>query len=325
MTIFISTIIPTIGRDTLSRAVQSVLNQQFHDMDFEVIVVNDSGKPLPELGWQDAYNLQIIDTNRRERSVARNVGAAVARGKYLHFLDDDDWILPNAFIRFWELTQQKKAGIYYGGYRFVDSIGNTLEECYPDESGNCFIRFMSGEWQPLQASVLDAHIFHSIGGFSSLEMLHGGDEDVDLTRRISLEHEVVAVKELVAAIRIDRNESTTNYADLQEQSRQSRDMILDMQGAFLRLLKSAVGRVGNSGYWHGRLLWIYLGSIFWNIQRRKIWTALSRLSYFSLGLILSFRFWLSPKFWRGATKPHQANGWLVSENDSPVESQNITI
>ena len=84
MSIFISTIIPTIGRDTLSRAVESVLSQQFHAMTFEVIVVNDSGKALPEMVWQDAYNLQIINTNRRERSVARNVGAAVARGKYLH-------------------------------------------------------------------------------------------------------------------------------------------------------------------------------------------------------------------------------------------------
>lgn len=313
MTIFISTIIPTIGRDTLPRAVQSVLGQHFPATDFEVIVVNDSGKALPEAVWADMPNLQIIKTNRRERSVARNAGAAIARGKYLHFLDDDDWILPDAFSRFWELTQQKKAGMYYGGYRFVDSYGKLLEECYPDESGNCFIRFMSGEWQPLQASLFDARIFHSIGGFTALEVLHGGDEDVDLTRRISLKHQITGLKEVVAVIQIDRSKSTTNYLDLQQQSRQSRDMILSMPDVFSRLHQSAKDRMRSSDYWHGRMIWIYLGSVFWNIQQRKIWTMLNRLAYLSLGFIVSFRFWLSTKFWYGATKPHQAKGWLVSE------------
>ena len=126
MTIFVSTIIPTIGRATLSRAVQSVLEQQFDEAEFEIIVVDDSGKSMVDTDWQDFPNLQIIQTNQRERSVARNAGAAIAQGAYLHFLDDDDWMLPGAFYHFWEFVQQKKAALYYGGYRFVDSQGVTL-------------------------------------------------------------------------------------------------------------------------------------------------------------------------------------------------------
>ena len=87
MDVFVSTIIPTIGRETLSSAVQSVIDQQPSSAEFEIIVVNDSGQPLPKMIWIDTPNLQIIDTNHRERSVARNTGAAIARGKYLHFLD----------------------------------------------------------------------------------------------------------------------------------------------------------------------------------------------------------------------------------------------
>ena len=45
---FSSTVIPTVNRPTLSRAVRSVLQQNFTADDFEVIVVNDSGQPLPE-------------------------------------------------------------------------------------------------------------------------------------------------------------------------------------------------------------------------------------------------------------------------------------
>jgi glycosyltransferase involved in cell wall biosynthesis len=313
MAIFVSTIIPTIGRDTLTRAVRSVLDQQFRSADFEVIVVNDSGKALPEFSWQSAPNLQIINTNRRERSVARNAGAAVARGEFLHFLDDDDWILPGAFDQFWHLIGQTKAGMYYGGYHFVDSNGSLIQECRPNESGNCFIRFMSGEWQPLQATLFDARVFHSFGGFLSLEMLRGGDEDVDLTRRISLQSNIAGFKEPVAVIRIDREKSTTNYTNLQEQSRLSREMILNRSGVFTRLRESAKERTNNVGYWYGRMTWIYLSSVVWNIQKRNIFTAISRLVSFAFGCIFAFNYWLSPKFWRGATTPHQANGWLVSE------------
>lgn len=312
MTFLISTIIPTIGRATLSQAVQSVIDQQSSSVEFEIIVVNDSGQPLPKMSWMEAPNLQIIETNHRERSVARNTGAAIARGNYLHFLDDDDWLLPNAFDHFWKLIRESKAAMYYGGYRFVESNGKTLRECYPDEVGNCFIRFMSGEWQPLQASLFDAQIFHLIGGFRDLHSLLGGDEDVDLTRRISAKYDIAGVRELVAVIRIARNESTTNYSNLQEQSRQSRDMILSMPGVFERLRDSARKRHNASDYWHGRMVWIYLSSVAWNIQKRNISVALSRLGYFSYALVRSCKYWFSLKFWRGATRPHQPIGWLVS-------------
>lgn len=313
MTFLISTIIPTIGRATLSHAVQSVIDQRASSAQFEIIVVNDSGQPLPNMNWMDAPDLQIIDTNHRERSVARNAGAAIARGKYLHFLDDDDWLLPNAFEHFAKLIHQSNAAMYYGGYRFVDSNGKTLREFYPDEAGNCFIRFMSGEWQPLQASLFDAQAFHSIGGFRDLESLLGGDEDVDLTRRLSLKYDIAGVQELVAVIRIARNESTTNYANLQQQSRQSREMILSMPGVLERLIDSARKRYNASNYWHGRIAWIYLSSVVWNIQKRTIWIALSRLVYFGYSLMRSFKHWFSPKFWRGATRSHQPKGWLVTD------------
>lgn len=79
LNVFSSTVIPTVGRSTLRRAVCSVLDQAFTVADFEVIVVNDSGRPLPDDNWQHSERVQLINTNRRERSVARNTGAALAK------------------------------------------------------------------------------------------------------------------------------------------------------------------------------------------------------------------------------------------------------
>src|SRR5258706_4760557 len=93
---FCSTIMPTIGRPSVARSVQSVLDQSLTPGDFEVIVVNDSGRPLPAGDWQASPRVRQIDIQRRGQSVARNAGAAIARGRYLHFLDDDDWLLPGA-------------------------------------------------------------------------------------------------------------------------------------------------------------------------------------------------------------------------------------
>ena len=138
---FSSTIIPTISRPTLSRAVCSVLSQDFTSADFEVIVVNDSGQPLPDAAWQYSERVRIIETNRRERCVARNTGAAIARGNYLHFLDDDDWLLPDALEAFWavEFFQCVSEafghcagdGVCVGGYRDLSLVRREAEffEC----------------------------------------------------------------------------------------------------------------------------------------------------------------------------------------------------
>src|SRR5215510_5058336 len=136
--LFSSSIIPTIGRDTLSRAVCSVLDQQFDRAEFEVIVVNDSGRPLPKADWQCCERVQIVNTNRRERSVARNTGSALARGEYLHFLDDDDVLLPGALEAFHRFAHEHGADWLYGSYQTLDNSGRILEVIRPRIVGNIF-------------------------------------------------------------------------------------------------------------------------------------------------------------------------------------------
>ena len=58
-----SVIIPSVGRTTLTRAVESVLKQNMTVSELEVIVVNDSGVPLFEADWHKSEQIQIINTN----------------------------------------------------------------------------------------------------------------------------------------------------------------------------------------------------------------------------------------------------------------------
>ncbi len=58
---FCATIIPAIGRPAFTCAVQSVLKQDFTAVDFEVIIANDSGKPLLEEKWQKSKRAYVLE------------------------------------------------------------------------------------------------------------------------------------------------------------------------------------------------------------------------------------------------------------------------
>jgi glycosyltransferase involved in cell wall biosynthesis len=276
--IFCSTIIPSVGRLMLARAVESVLQQDLCDAVFEVIVVNDSGSPLPKGDWQKSERVQIVNTNRRERSVARNTGATLARGKYLHFLDDDDWIVPGAFQHFWELSQVSSAKWLYGMTQLTDRLNRpTIQLCH-ELQGNCFLQAMAGEWIPLQSSFIDRQAFLKIGGFNPLL---AGPEDIDLLRRMLLAEETAETPYIVATLAMGEGESTTDYSQHSSASRQARESVLDAPNAHRRMRSSAV-----DDFWHGRMLRIYLTSFIWNLQRHLFLKATSR-AVFALFTLLT--------------------------------------
>jgi glycosyltransferase involved in cell wall biosynthesis len=305
---FSSTIIPTVRRDSLARAVNSVLSQSFDKGDFEVIVVNDSGGPLGWQDWQSSNRVQMIQTNRRERSVARNAGAAIAQGQYLHFLDDDDWLLPDALCHLWQLSQNKPAAWLYGSSQLVERNGSKLIQLQHEIQGNCFLQAMAGEWIPLQSSLIEAKLFHRLGGFSALIT---GPEDIDLFRRICLYGNVAGTSGLVASIERGEAGSTTNYNQHSEMSRLAREHILDDPLAFHRMKETAT-----SGYWLGRMSRIYFTSAIWNLQHKRLAIAASRLASGLAVIVLSHFRIFSGGFWNALLKPYQsptfARGLLLS-------------
>jgi len=300
----ISTIIPTIGRPSLSVAIQSVLNQGLSPDEIEIIVVNDSGKPLPRADWQQLQNIKVIDTNRRNRSVARNVGAAASRGTYLHFLDDDDWMLPGAFEELLNVASFSKAAWVYGAFRLVDNSGLTVTEICPDEMGNCSIQMMAWEWLPLQASLISAESFFAVDGFASLPSLGGGFEDVHLSRQISLHYDMARTDKMVTAIRAGDVSSTTNYVTMFDQNRRSREKTIEGYHAFQRMIASAKSSSTKSNYWFGKVLYYYMASFKWNLKSKQFFTAANRAAYLLAGFALARARLFSPEFWRGVIHPH---------------------
>lgn len=293
---FVSTVIPTIGRPSLDRAVESVLSQELTD-EYEVIVVNDSGLPLRPARWQSSPQVRIVTTVRHERSVARNTGAAIAFGKYLHFLDDDDWLLPGAFSALKRLADTTNGAWLYGGSQLVDRQGNKLIELHHDMSGNCALQVMAGEWIPLQSSLFDADLFFRLGGF---DPLIPGAEDIDWTRRVALKTDIAGMHELVACIGMGTEGSSTDYARSRQLIRPNREFVLNQPGTFARLRAGAT-----TAYWSGRLSRIYLTSVLWNLKQRKATTALSRSVHAVISLFAAGPDVFTPDFWAALTQPYR--------------------
>lgn len=96
----VSVIIPTYGRALyIETAIQSVIEQTYKDI--EIIVVDDNGlgteiqKATQKIVEKFDNIIYIPLATNSGGAVARNVGISKAGGKWVTFLDDDDFFLPN--------------------------------------------------------------------------------------------------------------------------------------------------------------------------------------------------------------------------------------
>lgn len=91
---FFSVVIPTFNRSSLiESAIDSALNQNFADR--EIIVVDD-GSTDNTLELLEKYGSQIKVLKQKNKGVggARNLGIRHAKGRYIVFLDSDDFWFP---------------------------------------------------------------------------------------------------------------------------------------------------------------------------------------------------------------------------------------
>jgi glycosyltransferase involved in cell wall biosynthesis len=97
---FVSVVIPTLDRpEPLRRCLASLATQRYPRERLEVVVVDDGSRPpaqVDEVLYAD-LPVSLVRQDQAGPAAARNRGAAVARGRFLVFLDDDcvaepDWL-----------------------------------------------------------------------------------------------------------------------------------------------------------------------------------------------------------------------------------------
>ena len=118
---------------TLYRCLDSIREQLF--CDYEVILIDD-GSTDNSFSICNQYSKQDIRfrTIHQENagpSTARNLGLQIAKGKYICFVDSDDYISPDYLGKLYERAEKTRADLLFFGYYCVDQTGNVAMTCLP--------------------------------------------------------------------------------------------------------------------------------------------------------------------------------------------------
>ena len=130
----ISIVMPVYNLEKyLNTSLNSLISQTFKD--FEIICVNDGSKDnslniLKEYEKQDS-RIRVIDKENGGAGSARNKGIEVAKGKYIQFLDGDDYFEPEMLEKLYNLAEKHQADIAVCSSRKVDDNGNITETRNP--------------------------------------------------------------------------------------------------------------------------------------------------------------------------------------------------
>ena len=126
----ISVIMPSHNSDiTLDRAVRSVLNQTYKDL--ELIIVDNGSVKLPKLSddiLMDSRVKMLVYAEVLGAAKARNIGVREASGEYVAFLDSDDYWTPDKLdkqIKVMEkfANQGESPRLVFTGRSIIDANG----------------------------------------------------------------------------------------------------------------------------------------------------------------------------------------------------------
>ena len=152
----LSVIIPTYKRSHfLHRAINSALNTAPRT-DLEVIIIpNGSDSSWRTIAKQFRHQKNVIwsPIDRANAADARNHGMDISRGRYLRFLDDDDYLLPPALGQL-KLIVESGAQVSQGGIDWLDAKGKIIRSQQVQHSHDLISSVLSPDFFSLSHSFL---------------------------------------------------------------------------------------------------------------------------------------------------------------------------
>ena len=130
-----SIIIPIYNaQDTLKKCLDSILNQTYKDL--ELILINDGSTDNSQKiidSYKKKYPKVIKSYSQTNSGIAitRNKGINYSKGKYLFFIDNDDYIDKDYIQTFINEIEKKDCDVLIGGYRRVSENGKILYQKQP--------------------------------------------------------------------------------------------------------------------------------------------------------------------------------------------------
>ena len=125
----VSIIVPVYNvEEYIERCVNSLINQTLTDI--EIILVDDSSTDssleiCKKMALEDP-RIKVIHKVNEGAGMARNSALEIATGKYIGFVDSDDYIEPDMFKSLYEIAEKYSSDLVMSGVIFVD--GNMFSQ-----------------------------------------------------------------------------------------------------------------------------------------------------------------------------------------------------
>ncbi len=142
----VSVIIPVYNSEKfINKCVDSVLEQSFQD--YEIILINDGSKDNSKEildGYKEKYpeKITVIHQENMGVSKTRNNAIKMAKGKYIMFIDNDDFLDKDYIEIFVKEIEKDDYDVVLGGYRRPNEEGKIVKELkLPQEEWGKFMIF----------------------------------------------------------------------------------------------------------------------------------------------------------------------------------------
>ena len=145
----LSIIVPLYNSEKyLPKCLDSLLCQDIPEQEYEIILVDD-GSPDGSRRVAEEYqsrhsNITVLSQPNKGTSGARNTGIRQATGKYLYFVDPDDFILENSLACILQKMEEENLDVLRFGYVEVDEKYQPTKSCKHPESPDYSSRVMDG-------------------------------------------------------------------------------------------------------------------------------------------------------------------------------------
>jgi glycosyltransferase involved in cell wall biosynthesis len=112
----------------LRQCLDSIINQTYSNL--EIILVDDGspdncGVICDEYALQDS-RIRVIHLENSGVSAARNAGMEIMTGKYLMFVDSDDWMEHDAVELLYSVIKKHDASLVVGGHKQIEDVTGRL-------------------------------------------------------------------------------------------------------------------------------------------------------------------------------------------------------
>lgn len=170
------------GGSAFRHCLEAIERSQFQD--WELIVVNDGSTDESET-TAEKFGATILKTNRLGPGAARNVGAQIAKGTYVCFVDADCELHPDALSILVETLQESPIDAAFGSYddapaapNFVAQYKNLFHHYIHQQGREQASTFWAG------CGAIKRSTFNAMGGFNDQVYRQPSVEDIDLGYRI---------------------------------------------------------------------------------------------------------------------------------------------